>query len=95
MPQEGHTKQDCEQAAGKCWLSTHAAQVAPHGVPLLGDDLYSGQPFCALVLQHRAISSLRVNPTPRPNLMSALRFGRPLTRWPHVKSMTGMGASQK
>jgi hypothetical protein len=52
MPQDGHAKQDCERAAGKRWLDAHAAQVAPHGVTLLGDDLYSNQPFCALVLQH-------------------------------------------
>jgi hypothetical protein len=51
-PQDGQAKQDCERAAGKCWLATHAVQVAPHGVTLLGDDLYSNQPFCALVLQH-------------------------------------------
>jgi hypothetical protein len=25
MPQDGHTKQDCERAAGKRWLSKHAA----------------------------------------------------------------------
>src|SRR5678815_2173735 len=52
MPQDGHDKQDCERAAGKRWLAKHAAQVAPHGVTLLGDDLYSNQPFCELVLQH-------------------------------------------
>ena len=53
MPQDGHAKQDCERAAGKRWLSKHAAQVASRGATLLGDDLYSNQPFCALVVQHR------------------------------------------
>src|SRR4030095_8910318 len=53
MPQDGHAKQDCERAAGKRWLSKHAAQGAAHGVTLLGDDLYSNHPFCALVLQPR------------------------------------------
>jgi hypothetical protein len=57
MPQDGHAKQDCERAAGKRWLSKHAAQVAPHGVTLLGDDLYSNQPLCALVFSIVAISS--------------------------------------
>src|SRR5262245_8106755 len=52
MPQDGHTKQDCERAAGTRWLATHAARVAPHGVTVLGDDLYSNQPLCALALQH-------------------------------------------
>ena len=50
MPQDGHDKQDCERAAAKRWLAKHAEQVAPHGVTLLGDDLYSNQPFCELVL---------------------------------------------
>jgi len=50
MPRDGHAKQDCERAAGKRWLAKHAARVAPHGVTFLGDDLYSNQPFCALVL---------------------------------------------
>jgi len=31
-PQDGHANQDCERAAGKRWLSQHAAQVAAHGV---------------------------------------------------------------
>jgi hypothetical protein len=52
MPQDGHDKQDCERAAGQRWLATHAAQMAPHGVTFLGDDLSSNQPFCALVCQH-------------------------------------------
>src|SRR5882672_1432139 len=53
MPQDGHAKQDCERAAGTRWIRTHAEHVAPHGVTILGEDLYSNQPFCALVLHHR------------------------------------------
>jgi hypothetical protein len=49
MPQDGHATQDDERAAGKRWLAPHAVQVAPHGVTLLGDDLDSNQPCCALV----------------------------------------------
>ena len=41
MPQDGHAKQDGERAAGKRWLGKHAAQVAPHGVTFLGEDLSS------------------------------------------------------
>jgi hypothetical protein len=41
MPQDGHAKQDCEQAAGKRWVQQHAATLVPHHVTLLGDDLYS------------------------------------------------------
>lgn len=46
MPQDGQAKQDCERAAGKRWMTKHAQQMAPHGVTVLGDDLYSNQPFC-------------------------------------------------
>lgn len=51
MPQDGHDKQDCEQAAGKRWMTQHAATLVPHHVTLLGDDLYSKEPFCSLALQ--------------------------------------------
>src|SRR5262249_52311890 len=51
MPQDGHAKQDCEQVAGKRWLQKHAEAIAPHHVTLLGDDLYSKQPFCTLALR--------------------------------------------
>jgi Transposase DDE domain len=52
MPQDGHDKQDCERVAGKRWIEQHAKQVAPHGVTLLGDDLYSNQPLCKMALQN-------------------------------------------
>ena len=74
MPQDGHDKQDCERAAGKRWLHTHAAQVAPHGVTLLGDDLYSNQPFCALVLQHRCNFIFPCKPDSHPKLYERLAF---------------------
>lgn len=51
MPQDGHAKQDCEQAASKRWLRQHGAALASHQVTLLGDDLYSKHPFCALALE--------------------------------------------
>jgi hypothetical protein len=51
MPQDGHDKQDCERVAGKRWIEQHAKQVAPHGVTLLGDDIYSNQPLGELALQ--------------------------------------------
>ena len=45
MPQDGHDKQDCERAAAKRWRRTHAQAVAPYGVTVLGDALYSNQPW--------------------------------------------------
>jgi hypothetical protein len=52
LPQDGHDKQDCERVASKRWIVQHARSFAPYGVTLLGDDLYSNQPLCKLVLQH-------------------------------------------
>ena len=66
MPQDGHAKQDCERAAGTRWIRKHAEHVVPHGVTLLGDDLYSNQPFCALVLQHRCHFIFTCNPDSHP-----------------------------
>jgi hypothetical protein len=74
MPQDGQAKQDCERAAGKRWLRKHAAQVAPHGVTLLGDDLYSNQPFCALVLQHRCNFIFTCKPDSHPQFYERLAF---------------------
>lgn len=74
MPQDGHVKQDCERAAGKRWLAQHAEQVAPHGVTLLGDDLYSNQPFCTLVLHHRFNFIFTCKPDSHPTLSERLAF---------------------
>ena len=44
-PQDGAAKQDCEVAAAKRWMNTHAGQFEGQPVTLLGDDLYSHQPM--------------------------------------------------
>ena len=45
-PQDGHTKQDCEQAAAKRWIRSHQSLSSAQSVTLLGDDLFSRQPMC-------------------------------------------------
>lgn len=45
-PQDGHQKQDCEQAAAHRWLTQHGARYRSWEATLLGDDLYCHQPFC-------------------------------------------------
>ena len=52
VPQDGHAKQDCEIAAGKRWLEKNAADYAALQAILLGDDIYSRQPFCRQTLLH-------------------------------------------
>lgn len=49
-PQDGHQKQDCENAAAKRWIRQHASRFQGNRITLLGDDLYSRQPLCEQVL---------------------------------------------
>ncbi len=46
VPQDGQEKQDCEICAGKRWLEKHGSFYAKRKSIILGDDLYSRQPFC-------------------------------------------------
>jgi hypothetical protein len=48
--QDGHKKQDCENAAVKRWLKNNHQKQYEHPVTLLGDDLYSREPICKLAL---------------------------------------------
>jgi hypothetical protein len=73
-PQDGHVKQDCERTAGKRWLSKHAEQVGAHGITLLGDDLYSNQPFCELVLHHGFNFILTCKPDSHATLYERVAF---------------------
>ena len=74
MPQDGHDKQDCEQAASKRWLRQHAPALAPHQVTLLGDDLYSKQPFCSLALEQGCNFILVCKPDSHAKLYERLAF---------------------
>jgi len=46
VPQDGQEKQDCEIQAGKRWIEKHGNELAKLGATILGDDLYSRQPYC-------------------------------------------------
>lgn len=48
--QDGAEKQDSEQAAAKRWLMKHQVWLRGHQAVILGDDLFSRQPFCQLVI---------------------------------------------
>jgi len=50
-PQDGHKKQDCENAAAKRWINRNASVYKHLGITMLGDDLYCKQPLCALMLE--------------------------------------------
>ena len=50
-PQDGHDKQDCENAAAKRWIKSNSSWLKQLGVTLTGDDLYCKQPICELILE--------------------------------------------
>lgn len=50
--QDGATKQDCENAAAKRWLTGAELYYAKRGITILGDDLYCNEPMCRLLLEH-------------------------------------------
>jgi len=49
--EDGKEKQDCERNAGKRWLERYADEYRWLKPTLLGDDLFSNQPFCEAVLK--------------------------------------------
>ncbi|WP_157487279.1 hypothetical protein [Desulfosarcina sp. BuS5] len=51
-PQDGHKKQDCENAAAKRWLNQFVPLYKAFGITILGDDLYCKQSLCKLILQN-------------------------------------------
>jgi hypothetical protein len=51
VPQDGHEKQDCENAAAKRWLARFGARYRSLGITILGDDLYCKQPVCEAIRQ--------------------------------------------
>jgi hypothetical protein len=45
IPQDGKEKQDCEIEAAKRWIAENGYFLAKYGVTIMGDDLFSRQPF--------------------------------------------------
>jgi hypothetical protein len=68
MPQDGHEKQDCEQAAAKRWINEHAEQYASKKVTISADDLHCKQPFCELLLDEGLNFVLVCKPTSHKTL---------------------------
>lgn len=79
-PQDGHDKQDCEIAAAKRWLATHAERYATGNDTLLGDDLYAHQPFCRQVLLHGFHFLFTCKPTSHTHLSSWVEALAPRAR---------------
>ena len=53
IPQEEKEKQDHELEAATRWLNRPEGFINDHSVTILGDDLYSNQPFCKAVIDKK------------------------------------------
>jgi len=63
---DGQEKQDCELKAGKRWLSARGEEYQWLGATLLGDDLYSNQPFCEMVIENKMSFIFTCKPDSHP-----------------------------
>jgi hypothetical protein len=73
-PQDGHEKQDCEIQAGKRWVEKHGDFYAKRGVTMLGDDLYSRQPFCQALKDKKLHFILVCKPDSHVSLYETVEF---------------------
>jgi hypothetical protein len=71
-PQDGHAKQDCENAAAKRWLRKYATAYRAHNFTILGDDLYATQPICEVLIEERLPFILVCKPDSHPTLYTQL-----------------------
>jgi len=53
VPQDGHTKQDCEREAAKRWINHIGGDYSSADVTLLGDDIYACLPIVKLVVKKK------------------------------------------
>lgn len=73
-PQDGKEKQDCEIEAGKRWVKNYAEFYAKPGATLLGDDLFSRQPFCQALKDQKLHFILVCKPDSHPALYETVAF---------------------
>lgn len=72
VPQDGHDKQDCENAAAKRWLRQYAKYYRAYGLTILGDDLYSNHPMCEVLVEEQVPFILVCKPASHPTLYAQL-----------------------
>jgi hypothetical protein len=74
VPQDGHEKQDCEIQAAKRWVEKWGDFYAKRGVTLLGDDLFSREPFCRALKDKGLHFILVCKPDSHPQLYQTVAF---------------------
>jgi hypothetical protein len=94
MPQDGHDKQDCENAAAKRWLASYGSTLKSLGVTVTGDDLYSKQPLCQAILDQGLDFILVCKEEDHKTLYEYVNFLKEdiktvaVTRWEGQKKLT-------
>lgn len=89
VPQDGHDKQDCENAAAKRWFQKHAERYRDLKITVLGDDLYCHQPLCELLLSEQFDFILSCLPTSHKTLYEHLEgISLPTVVKPHWTGRT-------
>jgi len=73
-PQDGHEKQDCEIAAAKRWVGAYGAYYARRNATILGDDLFSREPFCQALKDAKLHFILVCKPDSHPYLYESVAF---------------------
>lgn len=73
-PQDGKEKQDCEIEAGKRWVDKYGDFYAQQGVTILGDDLFSRQPYCQKLKDKQLHFILVCKPDSHPALYEMVDF---------------------
>jgi hypothetical protein len=74
VAQDGQEKQDCEIQAAKRWVTQHGAFYARRGVTILGDDLFSHQPFVEVLQDTHFHFLLVCKPDSHPELYQTVEF---------------------
>jgi hypothetical protein len=74
FPQDGNKKQDCENAAAKRWILKYSERYKKIGATILGDDLYSRQPLCELILDEELNFILVCKPSSHKTLYEWIYF---------------------
>jgi len=93
-PQDGHEKQDCENAAAKRWLLAYGCIFKSLGVTITADDLYSRQPLCQAILEQGLDFILVCKEDSHKTLYEYVNFLKEdiktveVTRWEGKKQLT-------
>jgi hypothetical protein len=82
VPQDGHEKQDCELNAAKRWVRQEQTYLKNYRAILLGDDLYSKQPLCQLIVASECDFIFVCHPDSHPTLYDYIGGIEQLNRLP-------------